>query len=269
MKQAKRTCMKKRFSICILLLAILSVLGLESCVMQTHQLALDVAREYEAIVILHDAVYQKGNRFYVQGVQTTVRRSWRSPMRSTFMSELGTHPEITGEYTIIPGAPRKTKYCEFRIWYAHHHPFAPDSYARVGSDNLPKYAAYNWTGAGDKKAKGWLPYRNSKGEIVAWYAPKIDSYHMRDYADVWRDSLPSGARPVRLTAEEIANHPVLKGEAGVPKILLRERSAPRVDSKRAVFAYPLAGVCWVVPDAPVTVASHVLTLPLWMMEWLL
>lgn len=254
--------------VCFLLLSVLWVPGLSSCVMQTHQVALDMAKEYDAIVILHDAVYQKGYRFYVQGVQTTVRRSGRMPMRGTFMSELGTHPEITGEYTILPGAPRKTVYCAFRMRYGKA-PFAPSYYARLNSKNLPVYDAPTWTGAGDRKAKGWWPYRNAKGEIVAWYEPEIDNYHSRRYDEVWRESLPAGARPVRLTAEEIANHPVLKGEAGVPKILLRERSAPRVDGTRAVFAYPLAGVCWVVPDAPVTLASHVLTLPLWIMLWVL
>ena len=72
-----------------------------------------------------------------------------------------------------------------------------------------------------------------------------------------------------LTAEEIANHPVLKGESGVPRILLRERGEARVNTGRALFAYPLAGICWVVPDAPVTVASHILDLPIWVLDWIL
>ena len=89
-----------------------------SCVLQTHQMALDMAKEYDAIVVLHDAVYQAGNRFYVQGVQTKVRRSGRSPFLSTsVLSELSTHPERTGEYTILPDAERKIVYCEFRLKY--------------------------------------------------------------------------------------------------------------------------------------------------------
>ncbi|MBR3927140.1 MAG: hypothetical protein IKJ58_10290, partial [Akkermansia sp.] len=126
-----------------------------------------------------------------------------------------------------------------------------------------------WIGGGDPKAKGWMPARNSRGEIVAWYAPEIDCWHLRQYNDRWLNALPAGARPIRLTAEEIANHPVLKGESGVPLILLRERGEARVNTGRALFAYPLAGICWVVPDAPVTVASHILDLPIWVMDWIL
>ena len=240
-----------------------------SCVLQTHQMALDMAKEYDAIVILHDAVYQAGNRFYVQGVQTKVRRSGRSPFLDTsVLSELGTHPEITGEYTILPDAERKMVYCEFRLRYGKR-PFAADSYARLDDNNLPRNEAPTWIGGGDPKAKGWMPARNSRGEIVAWYAPMIDCWHLRQYNDRWLNALPAGARPIRLTAEEIANHPVLKGESGVPKILLCERGEARVNTGRALFAYPLAGICWVVPDAPVTVASHILDLPVWVLDWIL
>ncbi|MBR3927081.1 MAG: hypothetical protein IKJ58_09985, partial [Akkermansia sp.] len=111
----------------------LAAMGLSSCsfVLQTHQMALDMAKEYDAIVVLHDAVYQAGNRFYVQGVQTKVRRSGRSPILSTsVLSELGTPPERTGEYTILPDAERKMVYCEFRLKYGKR-PFDADSYARL------------------------------------------------------------------------------------------------------------------------------------------
>ena len=253
----------------------LAAVGLSSCsfVLQTHQKALDMAKEYDAIVVLHDAVYQAGNRFYVQGVQTKVRRSGRSPILSTsVLSSLATHPEITGEYTILPDAERKIVYYEFRLEYGKK-PFdiaqpQPIASLDVDENNMPRNAAPTWIGGGNPRAKGWYPLRNNNGEIVEWYVPEIDSWHSRDYEDQWRETLPAGARPIRLTAEEIANHPVLKGESGVPRTLLRERGEARVNTSRALFAYPLAGICWVVPDAPVTVASHILDLPMWVLDWI-
>ena len=48
---------KSRFCL-FFLFAVLCTLGLSSCscVLQTHQLALDMAKVYDATVILHDAV---------------------------------------------------------------------------------------------------------------------------------------------------------------------------------------------------------------------
>lgn len=55
--------------------AVLLSLLLSSCVFHTHQRALDMAQEYDVVPELNGAVYQAGNRFYVQGVRTKVRRS--------------------------------------------------------------------------------------------------------------------------------------------------------------------------------------------------
>lgn len=49
------------------LVALSAALLLSSCVFHPHQRALDMAQEYDAVAELDGAVYQAGNRFYVQG----------------------------------------------------------------------------------------------------------------------------------------------------------------------------------------------------------
>lgn len=250
-------------SLYFLLLVALCALGLSSCVMQTHQRVLDTAKEYDAIVILHNAVYRQGNRLYVQGVKTTVRRSGRVLMHCPVLESIGTKPERTGTYTILPDAPRKTVYCEFSLWYGKK-PFDVVSYAHSGGcigNSPPDDDAPAWRYGNLYKDMGWHPYRNSRGEITSWYEYAVEDIHSRKYTNKWLDKLPAGARPICLTQEQIDNHPVLKGEQGVGMAYTRERSEARVDSTRALLAYPLAGICWLVPDAPVTAATHLLALP--------
>lgn len=247
------------------MLVALAVLCLSSCVMQSHQRALDMAKEFDGIVELHNAVYQVGNRFYVQGVQTTLRRSERVLIHCPALQDIGTKPERTGVYTILPDAPRKTVYREFRMRYGQK-PFAPVDYAyypmgcycrRPPDDDAPV-----WPKGSFYERAGWHPYHNKKGEVIAWYKYGLEDAHSRDYKGKWLDKLPAGARPVLLTAEQIAEHPVLKGDKGVSRSNVWNRSEARVDTTRALFAYPLAGVLWVVPDAAATVAMHVPFIPL-------
>lgn len=255
-------------SIFCLLLAALCALGLSSCVLETHQRVLDTAREYDGIVLLHDAVYQQGNRFFVKGVQTTLRRSNRLLMHCPTLSAMGTSPERTGVYTILQGAPCKTVYREFRLKNGHK-PFDKVSFARYPmgySFSPPDDDAEVWPDDMAHLHKGKRPYYNKKGQVIAWYEYALEDFHTREYTGDWVDKLPAGARPILLTAEQIANHPVLKGEHGVGYACVWNLSEARMDSVRALYAYPLAGVCWLVPDAAATVAMHVPFLPLFIWE---
>ncbi len=246
------------------LLLACAALCLFSCTLQTHQRVLDLAKEYEATVLLHDAVYQKGNRFYVKGVRTTVRRSERSIWSSPLSDALGRKPERTGVYTIVPGAVCKPVYSEFTLRYGRK-PFDAVDYAYSSScysNCPPDDDAPVWKGDTRYEEMGWHPYRNKKGEIISWFQYVVEDIHHRDYKGKWRDTLPEGARPICMTAEQIAHHPFLKGETGVGYVLVDERSEPRINKSRAWYAYPLAGICWLVPDAPVTVASNLSFAPL-------
>ena len=246
------------------LLLACAALCLSSCTLQTHQRVLDLAKEYEAIVLLHDAVYQKGNRFYVKGVRTTVRRSERTVWDAPLSGALGRKPERTGVYTIVPGAACKPVYREFTLRYGRK-PFDAVDYAYSSScysSCPPDDDAPVWKGDTRYEEMGWHPYRNKKGEIISWFQYVVEDIHHRDYKGKWRDTLPEGARPICMTAEQIAHHPFLKGESGVGYVLVDERSEPRINKSRAWYAYPLAGICWLVPDAPVTVASNLSFAPL-------
>ncbi len=239
----------------------LVTLCLASCTLQTHKRMLDMAKEYEASVILHDAVYQKGNRFYVKGVRTTVRRSERSVWDDPLSRGLGRNPERTGVYTIVPGARCKPVYREFSLRYGCK-PFDAVDYAySTGcySNRPPDDDAPVWKGDSRYEEMGRHPYRNKKGEIISWFQYAVENIHLRDYKGKWRDKLPDGARPICMTEEQIANHPFLKGERGVGYVWVDERSEPRINRGRALYAYPLAGVCWLVPDA---VATGVINLPI-------
>ncbi len=232
----------------------LAAMGLSSCVLETHQRVLDTAKEYDGIVVLHDAVYQVGSRYYVQGVQTTLRRSDRDLIGGPFADALASSSERSGMYTILPEAPRKTVYREFRLMYGDK-PFAPRHYARypMGYSNRPPGDdAPVWPKGSYYERMGWHPYYNKKEQVIAWYKYAIEDTHGREYKGPWRDKLPAGARPILLSAQQIAEHPVLSGETGVGIHLVWKRSEARVDKARALYAYPLAGVCWLVPDALVT-----------------
>lgn len=85
----------KKLALSVALLPLL----LSSCVFHTHQRALDMAQEYDAVAELNGAVYQAGNRFYVQGVRTKVRRNRRCIMNSACnthgKSRSGCHPMLS------------------------------------------------------------------------------------------------------------------------------------------------------------------------------
>ena len=238
----------------------LAALCLSSCVLQTHMRVLDMAKEYEATVLLHDAVYQKGNRFYVKGVRTTVRRSERTVWDDPLSRELGRKPERTGVYTIVPGAQSKPVYREFSLRYGRN-PFDTVDYAYstgcYGS-HPPDDDAPVWKGDTRYEEMGRHPYRNKKGEIISWFQYVVEDIHHRDYQGKWLYELPDGARPICMTEEQIANHPFLKGESGVGYVWVYDRSKPRINKGRALYAYPLAGVCWLVPDA---VTTGIINLP--------
>lgn len=129
----------------------------------THQRALDMAQEYDAVAELNGAVYH-----------------------------------------------------EFRMQYPWKKPFGVSSYALDGgacySSEPPRDDAPVWNG-GDWEKRGWHPYRNSRGEIISWCRYHIEDIPERDYRGAWLEQLPPGARPVLLTAEQIAAHPLLKGDA--------------------------------------------------------
>lgn len=248
-------------------LAAVASLLLSSCVLHTHQRALDMALEYDAVLELDKAVYQAGNRFFVQGVRTKVRRSGYDVYDIPLLKDIGGSAERSGIYTVVAGAPQQTVYREFRMQYPWKKPFGVDSYVHHGGsgcsssppdDDTPVWKGSSW------EEWGWHPYRNSKGEIISWYQYNIENIHEREYRGAWVDKLPQGARPVLLTAEQIANHPLLQEKSGVGRALVRECSKAQVNSARALYAYPLAGVLWIVPDALITAGSHLLISPLYL-----
>ena len=255
------------------LLFALSVLCLSSCVMQTHERMLDMAKEYEAIVELPDVVYRKGERFFVLGVRTTVRRSERRlidiPMLDGALG--GPSGDKTGVYMVVPGAPRQLVYREFSLRYGAK-PFAVSAYARdsfcVGSVPPPDDAPA-WSYGPVYQNMGWHPYYNKKGEITSWFEYNIEDLNQREERGKWLGTLPTGAYPVFHTAEQIKNHPVLRGETGTGWYYLSDRSEPRVDKSRALYAFPLAAVCWLVPDAPYTIATHLLAAPIILLDFVL
>lgn len=252
---------KNRLPLMLLWLAMLCVVSLSSCVLQTHQRVLDTAKEYEGIVELDNAVYQLGNRYFVKCVQTTLRRSQRNVMGGPFPEALGSDPEWTGVYTPVPNAPRKILYREFRLRDGVK-PFEPEMYtypSGCSGNTLPGDDADVWSPGSFYEQNGWHPYYNKKGQVTAWYLYPLEYQRNREYKDTWLESLPKGAHPVLLTAEQIAVHPVLLGKKGAGYYLVSERSEARVDSSRALYAYPLAAVCWLVPDA---LATAVINLPL-------
>lgn len=250
--------------------AALASLLLSSCVFHTHQRALDMALEYEAVLELDRAVYQVGNRFFVQGVRTKVRRSEYDVYDIPLLRDIGGSAERSGYYTVVAGTPQQTVYREFRMRYPWKKPFGVDSYVLHGgmcsSSSPPDDDAPAWKGGSSWEKGGWHPYRNSKGEIISWYQYNIENIHEREYRGAWVDKLPQGGRPVLLTAEQIAAHPLLQGKSGQGRACVHQCGEAQVNPVRALYAYPLAGILWLVPDASITVGSHLLISPLllWM-----
>lgn len=241
--------------------------------LQTHERMLDMAKEYEAIVELPEVVYRKGERFFVLGVRTTVHRSERRlidvPMLDGALG--GPAGDKTGVYTIVPGVPRQLVYREFSLRCGAK-PFAVSSYAHssfsVGNTPPPDNAPA-WSYGPVYKNMGWHPYYNKKGEITSWFLYNIEDSHLRENKGKWLATLPTGALPVFHTAEQIKNHPVLRGETGTGWYCLSDLSEARVDKVRALYAYPLAAVCWLVPDAPFTIATHLLATPIFLWDFVL
>lgn len=133
------------------------------------------------------------------------------------------------------------------------------------SSEPPRDDAPVWNG-GDWEKSGWHPYRNSRGEITSWYRYHIEDIHEREYRGAWSEQLPPGEHPVLLTAEQIAAHPLLKGERCQGQFFVHERSEPPTRSAHALYAYPLAGVLWLGLDVPATMLGHLPLAPLlpWM-----
>lgn len=136
--------------------ALLSLL-LSSCVFHTHQRALDMAQEYDAVAELHDVVYQAGNRFYVQGERTKVRRSGYDVYDIPVLKDIGGSAEKSGCYTVVAGAPQQTVYHEFRMRYPWKKPFAVSGYALDGGacyssspprDDAPVWKDGDWEKSG-------------------------------------------------------------------------------------------------------------------------
>ena len=240
-----------------------AALGLSSCVLETHQRVLDTARVYDGIIELPDTVYQVGSRYFVQGVQTSLRRSHRELVDCPFMRGVITAPEHTGGYTVLPDAPRRTVYREFRMRDGFK-PFDKTLYALYPaghSSTPPDDSAPVWPGGSEYERDGYHPFRNEKGQVIAWYKYIIEFPNHREYRGPWIDKLPAGARPVWPAKEPSADHAVLQGEKSIHYYEVSDRSEARVDKGRALYAYPLAGICWLVPDAVATVAMHVPFLP--------
>lgn len=257
----------------LLLLFALAALCLCSCVMQTHERMLDMAKEYEAIVELPDVVYRKGGRFFELGVRTTVRRSERRlidvPMLDGALG--GPAGDKTGIYTMVPGSTHQLVYREFSLRYGAK-PFAVSTYAHSSSsvgNTPPPDDAPAWSQGSVYKNMGWHPYYNKKGEITSWFQYNIEDLHLREKKGKWLDKLPTGAHPALHTDEQIKNHPVLRGETGAGWYYLSDLSEERVDKSRALYAYPLAAVCWLVPDAPFTIATHLLATPIFLWDFVL
>lgn len=116
----------------VALSAALLLLPLSSCVFHTHQRALDMAQGYDAVLELDGAVYQAGNRFYVQGVRTKVRRSGYDVYDIPVLKDIGGSAERSGCYTVAAGAPQQTVYHEFRMQDPWKKPFGVSSYALDG-----------------------------------------------------------------------------------------------------------------------------------------
>lgn len=178
-----------------------------------------------------------------------------------YAKALSSPSERSGVYSILPDAPRKTMYREFRLKQGSK-PFDAIRYALYpyGYHHLPpKDDAPVWPNDSHYELMGWHPYHNNKGEVIAWYRYAIEDMQNREYMGDWQDALPIGARPILLSAQQIAEHPVLSSKEGVGMHLVSERSEACVDKARALYAYPLAGVCWLVPHALV---KGVINLPM-------
>ncbi len=258
---------RARTSLCILLAA-LCALGLSSCVLETHQRVLDTARVYDGVIELPGAVYQAGSRYYVQGVQTSLRRSNRELLDCPFMRGIITDPEHTGAYTVLPDAPHRTVYREFRIRDGLK-PFDKTRYALYPtghSSTPPDDSAPVWPDGSEYERNGYHPYYNKKGQVTAWFQYIIECPNHRDDRGAWIDKLPDGARPVWPATTQPDTQPVLKGEESIHYHHVSSRSEARMDKGRALYVYPLAGICWLMPDAVITVAMHVPFLPILIWE---
>ena len=246
------------------ILCITSVM-LCSCVLSTHERALDLAREFEAVVELPGVVYQKGNRYYAVGVCTLVRRSERDVLECPILAGAGLElkPERSGVYSIVSGAPVTKVYREFRLKWVKN-PMAASNYVYefgMSSTSPPDENWPTWKGDGrDYLRQGYRPYYNARGEHVAMYVLAVHDRLNHDVIGEWQESLPTGARLHPACVVEVDNHPFMQGKS--VGVYPSERSEARVNGWRACYAWPLAACCWLGADVPATIAMHVAAAPL-------
>lgn len=93
-----------------------------------------MAQEYDAVPEPGDAVYQAGNRCYVQGVRTNVRRSGYDVYGIPVLKDIGGSAESSGCYTVAEGAPQQTAYHEFRMRYPWKKPFSSPHHVPASVD---------------------------------------------------------------------------------------------------------------------------------------
>lgn len=217
-----------------ILLAALALI-LNSCVyVNTHRACADRGRQCRAVILPDQenlVVYKHNGRLYLQGVLTNVRRVGRDKVSSFKANDFS-----SGQFVPIKGAPRCYVYRE------------------IGAGDIVENDIFNLQAGKSipKSAQAIGSYRNPTGY-------KIDSLNCNPVTthlqNGWSTTLPKHARRyyrniVTSEHQQVGAH-LCNTRNGFIIPVSRSRS-----NKHAWYAYPMAGMSFVLIDVPGTLLAN-------------
>ncbi len=208
-----------------------TVFLLNSCTyVNTHNAVADRGRQCQAVILPDQenlVLYQHKGDLYLQGILTNVRRTGRAKITNFSVSEY-----TSGQYIPIRKAPQ---------YYVYRKLSSADIVKNDHFVQLP----------GKKMPKGAKIIKQGGYEIDSLCCNPVTT-HLQ-YG--WKSTLPKGAKRVRhamVTSEhqDIGTHVSITRNGFIIPV-----SRPQAN-KRAFYAYPAAGVAFVLIDVPGTVLAN-------------
>ena len=212
-----------------------AALLLSSCVyVNTHRAAIDRGQEYQAVILPDQEnleVFRCRGKLYLSGVLTTVRRAWRDKVTQYSVNEFH-----SGQFIPIKGAPQRYVYREIGPADIERN----DIFGIVPGKEIPE---------GARAIK-------RRRQVVGYRVDALNCNPVTTHLQYgWIAELPGRARPHY-------RHMVTSEHQHVGSHLCNTRRGfiipvtPSRTNKHAWYAYPLAGVSFVLVDVPGTVLAN-------------
>lgn len=209
-----------------------TVLLLDSCVyVNTHRAVADRGRQCQAVILPDQEnldIFQHQGKLYVRGVLTTVRRTGRDKITHYSVSEFS-----SGQFTPIKGAPQCYVYREIGAADIIEN----DSFARLPGRQIPRGA-------------------QSPGLTSGYRIDSLNCNPVTTHLQYgWTAELPRLARKssrnmVTSEHQQVGSHLCNTRHGFIIPV------TPSRTNRHAWYAYPLAGISFILVDIPGTVLAN-------------